>query len=147
MNECRHTRPNSRALLRCAVTRSRHAWTVTSSIRPSRWLPPTSAFAGFRFPAEVTVVAVRWYPRYNLSYRDIEELLVEHGVRVDHVTSTGGSSGSLRCWLEPFTAHHGHLITRLLKIGVRSSSSWRQAWIQRSMMEFGRGIRTPLSTT
>jgi hypothetical protein len=25
-----------------------------------------SAFAGFRFPAEVIVVAVRWYLRYNL---------------------------------------------------------------------------------
>jgi transposase-like protein len=49
-------------------------------------LPPTSAFTGFRFPADVIVVAVRWYLRYNLSYRDVEELLVERGVDVDHVT-------------------------------------------------------------
>jgi transposase-like protein len=48
--------------------------------------PPVSAFAGFRFPAEVIVVAVRWYLRYNLSYRDIEELLLERGIEVDHVT-------------------------------------------------------------
>jgi transposase-like protein len=34
----------------------------------------------------VIVVAVRWYLRYNLSYRDTEELLVERGVQVDHVT-------------------------------------------------------------
>jgi hypothetical protein len=39
-----------------------------------------------RFPAEVSVVAVRWYLRYGLSYRDVEELLVERGVEVDHVT-------------------------------------------------------------
>ena len=45
-----------------------------------------SAFAGFRFPAEVIVVAVRWYLRYGLSYRDVEELLAERGVEVDHVT-------------------------------------------------------------
>ena len=32
------------------------------------------------------MVAVRWYLRYNLSYRDVEELLVERGVEVDHVT-------------------------------------------------------------
>lgn len=32
------------------------------------------------------VVAVRWYLRYGLSYRDVEELLVERGVEVDHVT-------------------------------------------------------------
>jgi transposase-like protein len=44
-----------------------------------------SAFAGFRFPAEVIVVAIRWYLRYNLSYRDVEELLLERGVEVDHV--------------------------------------------------------------
>jgi hypothetical protein len=49
-------------------------------------LSPTSAFAGFRFPPEVIVVAVRWYLRFNLSYRDVEELLVERGVEVDHVT-------------------------------------------------------------
>jgi len=48
--------------------------------------PPSSAFAGFRFPPEVIVVAVRWYLRYCLSYRDVEELLVERGVVVDHVT-------------------------------------------------------------
>jgi transposase-like protein len=45
-----------------------------------------SAFAGFRFPAEVITVAVRWYLRYGLSYRDVEELLAERGVEVDHVT-------------------------------------------------------------
>jgi transposase-like protein len=49
-------------------------------------LPPTPAFAGFRFPPEVIVVAVRWYLRFDLSYRDVEELLVERGVEVDHVT-------------------------------------------------------------
>jgi hypothetical protein len=41
--------------------------------------PVSSAFVGFRFPAEVIVVAVRWYLRYNLSYRDVEELLLEWG--------------------------------------------------------------------
>jgi transposase-like protein len=45
-----------------------------------------SAFAGCRFPAEVITVAVRWYLRYGLSYRDVEELLAERGVEVDHVT-------------------------------------------------------------
>jgi transposase-like protein len=34
----------------------------------------------------VIVVAVRWYLRFALSYRDAEELLVERGVEVDHVT-------------------------------------------------------------
>ena len=50
------------------------------------WSPPPSAFAGFRFPAEVIVVAVCWYHRYGLSYRDVEELLAERGINVDQVT-------------------------------------------------------------
>jgi transposase-like protein len=55
--------------------------------RRPRFAPgPRSAFAGFRFPPDVIVVAVRWYLRYGLSYRDVEELLVERGVEVDHVT-------------------------------------------------------------
>jgi transposase, IS6 family len=46
----------------------------------------SSAFAGFRFPREIIVLAVRWYLRYGLSYRDVEELLGERGIEVDHVT-------------------------------------------------------------
>ena len=45
-----------------------------------------SAFAGYRFPAEVILLAVRWYLRYGLSYRDVEELLAERGIDVDYVT-------------------------------------------------------------
>jgi transposase-like protein len=47
---------------------------------------PQSAFAGFRFPPDVIVLAVHWYLRFGLSYRDVEELLTERGVEVDHVT-------------------------------------------------------------
>jgi transposase-like protein len=34
----------------------------------------------------VIVLAVRWYLRFGLSYRDVEALLVERGVEVDYVT-------------------------------------------------------------
>src|SRR5256712_7565051 len=47
---------------------------------------PSSAFAGYRFPPEVITLAVRWYLRFGLSYRDVEELLAERGIEVDHVT-------------------------------------------------------------
>ena len=62
-------------------------------IRPIH--PPVSAFAGFRFPPEVILIAVRWYLRYGLSYRDLEELLAERGIEVDHVT--------LFRWVQRFT--------------------------------------------
>ena len=29
---------------------------------------------------------MRWYLRFGLSYRDVEELLAERGIEVDHVT-------------------------------------------------------------
>jgi transposase-like protein len=68
-------------------------------MRRSRFCPPVdlggSAFSGFRFPPEVIVLAVRWYLRYGLSYRDLEELLAERGVEVDHVT--------LFRWVQRFT--------------------------------------------
>jgi transposase, IS6 family len=56
----------------------------------------SSAPAGYRFPREVIGVAVRWYLRYSLSYRDVEELLAERGVEVDHVT--------VYRWVQRFTA-------------------------------------------
>jgi IS6 family transposase len=54
-----------------------------------------SGFAGFRFPPEVILLAVRWYLRYGLSYRDLEELLAERGIELDHVT--------LFRWVQRFT--------------------------------------------
>ena len=63
-----------------------------------------SVFAGFRFPPAVISLAVRWYLRYGLSYRDVEELLAERGVTVDHVT--------VYRWVQRFTPSssrlHGH---------------------------------------
>ena len=49
--------------------------------RPVRVPVSRSGFAGFRFPPEVIMVAVRWYLRYGLSYRDVEELLAERAER------------------------------------------------------------------
>ncbi len=44
------------------------------------------AFRGFRFPAAVILWAVRWYLRFPVSYRDLEAMLADRGVEVDHVS-------------------------------------------------------------
>jgi len=41
-------------------------------------------FKGRHFEAGLMVQAVSWYLRFPLSYRDIEELLPERGLEVDH---------------------------------------------------------------
>src|ERR1700674_3037715 len=38
------------------------------------------------FTPEVILCSIRWYLRYSLSYREVEELLVERGLEVDHTT-------------------------------------------------------------
>ena len=68
---------------------------MTTPQRACSPIAPRSAFAGFRFPPDVIVVAVRWYLRFGLSYRDVEELLAERGVDVDHVT--------IYRWVQRFT--------------------------------------------
>jgi transposase-like protein len=61
----------------------------TSTEVELRWVP---------LPARRDHVAVRWYLRYDLSYRDVEELLVERGIQVDHV--------SIFRWVQRFTPRH-----------------------------------------
>ena len=43
-------------------------------------------FRGCHSPPEVIITSMRWYLRYKFSYRDVEELLAERGVRADHST-------------------------------------------------------------
>jgi transposase-like protein len=38
------------------------------------------------FQAEIILLCVRWYLRYALSYRDLEEMMLERGLSVDHTT-------------------------------------------------------------
>ena len=59
-----------------------------------------SLYHGHRFPAVVISQAVRWYFRFQLSLRDIEELLFERGVVVSYET--------IRRWCDNFGASFAH---------------------------------------
>lgn len=59
-----------------------------------------SPFRGFRFPPAIISCAVRWYHRFNLSLRDIEELLPERGVTVAYE--------SVRHWWDRFGVQFAH---------------------------------------
>jgi transposase-like protein len=88
----------------------------------------------------VIVLAVRWYLRFGLSYRDVEELLAERGIQVDHVT--------VHRWVQRFTplladaarfARHRvgdrwHVDETYVKVGGR----W--VYLYRAVDEFGQVI-------
>ena len=57
-------------------------------------------YHGHRFPAAVISQAVRWYFRFQLSLRDIEELLFERGIVVSYET--------VRRWCDKFGANFAH---------------------------------------
>ena len=46
----------------------------------------TISFKGTHFPKEVILYAVFFYLRYGVSYRDLEEIMAERGVELDHAT-------------------------------------------------------------
>src|SRR5512132_2624617 len=73
-----------------------------------------SVFKRRRFPAEIILLCVRWYCRYGISYRDLEEMMAERGVAVDHVT--------LCRWVQRFAPE---LEKRVRWYQGYRSSSWR----------------------
>ena len=52
-------------------------------------------FKGHRFEKDIILPCVRWYLAYPLSYRNLEEMLEERGVQVDHT--------SIYRWVQKFT--------------------------------------------
>ncbi len=38
------------------------------------------------FQSDIILLCIRWYLRYSLSYRDLEEIMLERGLQVDHTT-------------------------------------------------------------
>ncbi|KVQ97602.1 transposase [Burkholderia ubonensis] len=72
-----------------------------------------SQYQGFRFPAAVISCAVRWYHRFNLSLRDIEELLLERGASVTYK--------SVRNWCDRFGAQFAR---RAKAVRGKPGSTW-----------------------
>ena len=61
-----------------------------------------SLYHAHRFPATIISCAVRWYFRFQLSLRDIEELLFKRGVTVSYET--------IRRWCDKFGAGFAHRV-------------------------------------
>jgi transposase, IS6 family len=59
---------------------------IGASVRTSSSNSTFSASRGRQFTAEVILWAVRWYLMFPVSYRDLELMLLDRGVEVDHTT-------------------------------------------------------------
>ena len=49
-------------------------------------MPKSNSFKWRHYNAEIILLCVRWYLRYGLSYRDLEEMMQERGLSIDHTT-------------------------------------------------------------
>jgi transposase-like protein len=47
-------------------------------------MDPSQPFKWRRFQAKIILLCVRWYLRYPLSYRDLEEMMRKRGLHIDH---------------------------------------------------------------
>lgn len=64
-------------------------------------------FKGRHFENVIILWGVRWYVAYPISYRQLEEMMEERGVAVDHSTLNSGSSHTRRSWRRRFGAASG----------------------------------------
>lgn len=71
-------------------------------------------FKGRHFEADLIVLCVRWYLRFSLSYRNLEEIMAERNVPVDHVT--------IWRWVQRYAPELNRRCRRELRITNRS---WR----------------------
>ena len=74
----------------------------------------SALFRGRHFEDVIIILCVRWYLRYSLSYRDLEEMMAERGLSVDHVT--------VWRWVQ----HYAPILNQRLRRELRHPNrSWR----------------------
>ena len=66
------------------------------------------------FQSEIILLCVRWYLRYSLSYRDLEEMMLERGIQVDHTT--------IYRWVQAYSPELDKRCRRYLR---PTNDSWR----------------------
>ena len=73
-----------------------------------------SPFKGRQFTAEVSLWVVRWYLQFPISYRDLERMLADRGVVVDHTT--------LYRWIQAYLPELAKRVRPHLRM---TNGSWR----------------------
>ena len=81
-----------------------------------RWMKRNrpALFKGRHFEAEIIVLCVRWYLRFGLSFRNLEEMMAERNLGIDHST--------IARWVLRYSPELNKRISRELR---RPNRSWR----------------------
>jgi transposase, IS6 family len=75
---------------------------------------PSTLFKYRHYQAEIILLCLRWYLRYSLSYRDLEEIMNERGLSVDHTT--------IYRWVQ----HYAPLLEKTCRAKLKQTNdSWR----------------------
>lgn len=76
--------------------------------------PQPKPFKYRHFEASLILLCVRWYLRYSLSYRDLEEMMAERRLSVDHTT--------IYRWVQ----HYAPILEKKCRANLRATNdSWR----------------------
>src|SRR5664280_283928 len=75
---------------------------------------PVNAFKWKHFAGEIILLNVRWYLKYASSYKNLEEIMAERGIKVDHTT--------IMRWVHEYSPEIEKKVRRYLK---PTNDSWR----------------------
>ena len=75
---------------------------------------PVNSFKWKHYAGEMILLNVRWYLKYALSYRNLEEMMAERGVKVDHTT--------IMRWVHQYSPEIEKKVRRYLR---PTNDSWR----------------------
>jgi len=103
------------------------------------------SFTGCHYPKTVVLYAVFFYVRYAVSYRDLEEIMADRGVGVDHAT--------LNRWVikfSPLIAMEAHKRKRKTAVSWRMDETYikvkgRWTYYYRAIDKFGKTLDFMLS--
>ena len=75
---------------------------------------PVNSFKWKHFAGEIILQTIRWYLKYSSSYRNLEEMIAERRVEVDHTT--------IMRWVHQYSPEIEKKVRRYLK---PTNDSWR----------------------
>jgi hypothetical protein len=110
-------------------------------------------FNGRHFDRSVILLCVRWYLAYSLSLRNLEEMMAEHGISVDHVTVHLWTIYYAPLLLEQFNlrkravTRRWHIDETYIKVRGRWTYLYRAIDSHGDTIEFWFGERRNLATT